>query len=111
MNREDRKAAITAYKARKPVLGIYAVICEATGETWVGLSQRVDTQRNRLWFALRHASSPHRSLQAAWTLHGETAFRFEELDRLGDDVPAFSRLEELKRRLSLWRARLQGAAL
>jgi hypothetical protein len=47
MDRQDRKAAIRAYKERKPAWGVYAVICTATGEAWVGCSQRVDTQKNR----------------------------------------------------------------
>src|SRR5262249_18716115 len=35
MDREDRRAAIAAYKERKPAWGVYAVICTATGEVWV----------------------------------------------------------------------------
>jgi hypothetical protein len=111
MDRQSRKAAIAAYKERKPAYGVFAVICSATGEAWVGCSRHVDTQRNGLWFALRLGSSPHASLQAAWRQHGEPAFRFEELERLRDDFPAISRMDELKKRQVLWRARLQATAL
>ncbi|OYX34473.1 MAG: hypothetical protein B7Y99_05505 [Caulobacterales bacterium 32-69-10] len=111
MDRQDRKAAIAAYKDRKPALGVYAVVCTATGEAWVGHSRHVDTQRNGLWFTLRLGTSPYPSLQAAWGRHGEEAFRFEELERLRDDFPEISRLDELKKRQALWRSRLQASAL
>lgn len=111
MDREDRKAAIAAYKERKPAYGVYAVICTATGEAWVGCSRHVDTQQNGLWFALRQGTSTHAALQAAWKQYGEEAFRFEELERLRDDFPEFSRRAELRKRQDLWRSRLQGWSL
>lgn len=111
MDLRDRKAAIAAYKERKPAYGVYAIICTATGDVWVGRSRHIDTQQNGMWFALRQGSSPHPSLQAAWTLHSEREFRFEELERLREDFPEFGRLDELKRRQALWRARLHASAL
>lgn len=111
MDRHDRKAAVAAYKERKPAYGVYAVICTATGETWVGCSRHVDTQQNGLWFSLRQGSSPFPSLQTAWARHGEPEFRFEELERLREDFPEIGRLDELKKRQGLWRARLQASAL
>lgn len=111
MNPQDRKAAVAAYKERKPAWGVYAVICNATGEAWVGASRHVDTQKNGLFFSLRLGSSPHAALQAAWSLHGEAEFRFEELERLSDSVPDFARKDDLKRRQALWRARLQASDL
>lgn len=111
MNRQDRKAAIAAYKGRKPAFGVYAVICAATGETWVGQSRHVDNQQNGLWFSLRQGSGRCPSLQAAWTRHGEGEFRFEELERLREDFPELTRLDELKRRQTLWLARLHATVL
>ena len=111
MNRQDRKAAIAAYKERKSAWGVYAVICSATGDAWVGRSGHVDTQQNGLWFALRLGKSLYPSLQTAWTQHGEQAFRFEELERLRDDFPEITRLDEVKKRQALWRSRLQASAL
>lgn len=111
MDKQARKAAIAAYKERKPAFGVYAVICTATGEAWVGQSRHLDTQQNGLWFALRHEGCPYRSLQAAWTRHGEAAFKYEELERLRDDFPPLTRARELKNRQTLWTARLQAARL
>lgn len=106
-----RKAAIAEYKERRPAHGVFTVICNATGQAWVGQSRHLDTQQNGLWFALRHRSSPYASLQAVWDLHGEGEFRFEELERLRDDFSALTRPSELKRRQAIWMARLEAVAL
>ena len=111
MDRQARKAAVAAYKERKPAWGIFAVVCNATGETWVGRSPNVDTHKNRLWFALNLGKGNDPGLQAAWAAHGEAEFRYEELDRLREDFPQFARNDELKKRETLWRTRLQASAL
>lgn len=60
MDKSARRAAVAAYKERKPEWGVFAVRCLATGQAWVGESRHLDTQQNGLWFALRHGSSPYR---------------------------------------------------
>ncbi|VTZ23867.1 conserved hypothetical protein [Methylocella tundrae] len=111
MDRQERKAAVAAYKERKPAWGVYAIICAATGEAWVGSSLRVDTQKNRIWFELGLGKSPHAALQAAWNQHGGSVFRFEELERLREDFPELERDDELKKRQALWQSRLQASAV
>ncbi|ADL00923.1 GIY-YIG nuclease family protein [Brevundimonas subvibrioides] len=111
MTRPDRKALIAAYKDRKTIAGVFAVICGATGEVWVGASRHIDTQQNGLWFSLRLGSGRTPSLQAAWAEHGEDAFRFEQLDRLPEDTSALARDTELKSRAALWTARLDARKL
>ena len=111
MDHQARRAAVAAYKDRKPAWGVYAVICSATGATWVGKSRPVDNHQNGLWFSLRTGGARHPDLQAAWREHGEDAFRYEELDRLRDDFPVLSRDDELKKRQALWAARLEATAL
>jgi hypothetical protein len=111
MDGKTRKAAIAAYKERVAAWGVYAVLCTATGEAWVGFSRHVDTQQNGIWFALRTGTSPHASLQAAWRRHGEQEFRFQELERLRSDFPELGRMDELRKRTSLWGSRLVAAHL
>ncbi|MHB8284709.1 MAG: GIY-YIG nuclease family protein [Caulobacteraceae bacterium] len=111
MEQQDRKAATAMYKERGAAYGVYAVICTATGEVWVGRSRHVDTQQNSLWFALKLGTSPYASLQSAWRQHGADEFRFEELDRLRDDYPLLSRWDELKKRQELWRSRLKASSI
>lgn len=111
MTQVDRRALVAAYKERKTNAGVFAVICSATGEAWVGRSQHIDTHKNGLWFSLRFGSYPNRALQSVWREHGEENFRFEELDRLLADVSDLERDGELKRRAALWSARLQASAI
>lgn len=94
-----------------PVWGVYAVICNSTGDVWVGHSLQLDTQHSRLWSSLTLETCKCRELQSLWNTHGQAAFRFEELDRLRSDFPEPDRLSELRQRQALWTARLQGAAI
>ncbi len=99
MTRETRKAALAAWKDRKPDAGIYAVTC---GETvWVGASPTLGAIRNRLWFSLAQGIAPNRAMQRAWTEMGESAFGFEVLERVSDDS-ALARAERLKERAAHW---------
>ena len=111
MSRPDRKALVAAYKERKTVAGVFAVICNATGQVWVGTSRHIDTHQNGLWFSLKHSSGRNRELQSAWSAHGEPEFRFEQLDRLPDDISDMARDTELKSRSALWTRRLGAARL
>lgn len=111
MTRPNRRALIAAFKERQAIAGVFAVICNATGEVWVGRSAHVDTHRNGLWFSLRMGGYPDPGLQSAWRTHGEEGFRFEELDRLRTDISSLERDGELKRRAALWTARLQARVL
>jgi hypothetical protein len=111
MSKPDRKALVAAYKEKKTVAGVFAVVCNATGETWVGQSRHIDTQQNGLWFSLRLGSCRTPSLQAAWRDHGEAEFRYEQLDRLPEDASELMVGPELKKRAALWTARLQASPL
>lgn len=102
MDTGERRAAIARYKERKTVAGIYAVLCRATGQRWAGHAPDLSTIRNRLWFTLRHGSSPHRSLQAAWYAHGAESFAFEEVERLAEETAPYLRDRMLQERLGHW---------
>jgi hypothetical protein len=111
MNKDDRKAAIAAYKDRKVAAGVFALRCAATGEAWVGQARDVSTIRNRIWFTLDHGSHPVKSLQAAWNAHGGDGLAFEELERIDDDLPDYARDTALKERTAAWRSELGAAAV
>src|ERR1051325_4028100 len=105
MDKDQRKAAIAAYKERKPAVGIYALRCCATGQVWVDQTLTLDTIRNRLWFSLRQGRRPLPGLQQAWSAHGGDSFAFEELERLPEDVPPYARDSLLAQRRDYWRAK------
>ncbi|RRH74742.1 GIY-YIG nuclease family protein [Falsigemmobacter faecalis] len=101
MTQTDRKAAIAAYKERASETSVYAVLCEASGETWIGTTPNPDTLQNRLWFTLKMGSATNKSMQAAWDSAGEAAFRYEILARFDDEsaMARKDRAETLAREL------------
>ena len=112
MDRQSRKAAVAAFRERKSEPGIYALTCRPTNERWVGRASDVATIWNRLSVALKMASTPHRSLQAAARKHGAGAFTFEVVERIEetDASPALV-AAILKRRLDHWREALGATAI
>jgi len=80
MTHSARRAAVAAYKERKPQGGIYALRCGPSGEVWLGRSHRLDAQRNAVDFQLRHGGAASPSLRAACRAHGPDAFTFETLE-------------------------------
>jgi hypothetical protein len=52
MNRDERKAAVAAYRERKAAAGIFAVVCQPSGRRWIGRAFDLRTVQNRLWFTL-----------------------------------------------------------
>ncbi|MFG1428966.1 GIY-YIG nuclease family protein [Roseixanthobacter glucoisosaccharinicivorans] len=111
MKGEARKAAVAAYKERKPAAGIYAVRCAPTGQSWLGRARDLATIQTRIWFSLQHGGASNRALQAAWQAHGAEAFTFEAIERLEVEESAYVRDALLKERLAHWRAVLGAAAL
>ena len=111
MNRDQRKAAVSAYWERKSVAGIYAVVCRPSDERWIGRALDLDTVQNRLWFTLRHGSCAHRSLQTAWNAHGPEAFTPDIVERLDDETLGYVRDRALKDRLAHWCSALVAEAI
>lgn len=112
MQKQERKAAIAAYKERKAVPGVFAVRCDASGEAWVGAWADVDTIQNRIWFSLRQGAHHNRDLLTAWKKHGEDQFRFEVLERLDEKDDAFFTPNAfLKTRAAHWLRSLEAKPL
>jgi hypothetical protein len=107
----DRKSAIAAYKERKAAAGIYVVRCAASGEAWVGQATDLAKIQNRVWFTLRQGGHPCRSLQAAWSAHGEGGLTLGECERLDDEETAYVRNALLRERLLHWQAELGAEAI
>jgi hypothetical protein len=107
MDNQTRRQAIRDYKERKVPAGIFAVRCAAAGQSWVGQSQNLEQQKNRIWFGLRQGGFPNPALKAAWAAHGEAAFAFEVLEEVDvTDLSDYARDSILKDRGAHWRAEL-----
>lgn len=106
MSPQERKAAIKAYKERKPRPGIYGVRLKATGRCWAGSAQNLDTTKNGLWQTLNSGRHLDRSLQAEWTRFGESAFEFVILETLKEDLLPLAVKDLLKEKKRLWAEQL-----
>jgi hypothetical protein len=109
--KQTRKAAIQDFKQRTPERGAFAVRCTTTGRVWVGTSPNLAAAKNGLWFMLRTGSSRERGLQEAWNVEGESAFEFEILERLDDDVPQMRIADLLKASKARWATELSAVPL
>lgn len=107
----DRKAALRAYKERRPRPGIYAVRELATGRAWAGSAPNLDTTQNGLWHTLNAGRHLDRSLQAAWVRLGEAAFEFVILEGLEEELSPWVLKETLKARQAEWARRLAEAPI
>lgn len=105
-----RKDLIREYKEKKARPGIFAVRCAASGETWIGSSRNLDTQKNGIWFQLRSGSHVNPAVQAVWNKHGADTFSFDELETVDDENAQMTDLL-LKDRAQHWRAKLGAAKL
>ncbi|MFT3809777.1 MAG: GIY-YIG nuclease family protein [Micropepsaceae bacterium] len=113
MKPQDRKAAITAWKERKPApAGIFSLTCTADGSVWVGESRNLEAQQNSLWFSLRLGSHLNRKAQAAYNAHGREAFVYAECERLAEEDNTGTLQHALLRdKAAEWRVRLGAATL
>lgn len=111
MKSEDRKAAVAAYKKRKPEAGIFAVRCAASGQAWIGQTLNLDTVQNRIWFSLRVGSHANAELQSAWAQHGADTFSFESLETLKDEELPYVRDTLLKERAAHWRTAVKAVVI
>lgn len=98
MDKAARKAAARDWRDSARPVGIFAITCTETGETWIGQAKDLDAIWNRQRFSLQAGGHGHRGLQAAWKAHGEAAFLFEELERFDEDLPAVAVPRRLKDR-------------
>lgn len=102
-----RKAALRAYKERKPRPGAYAVRHVASGRAWVDATPDVDTRKNGLWHSLNDGRHLDRGLQAAWQEHGESAFAYEVLEVIEDEMDPVFLKDALKALKARWADRLK----
>jgi hypothetical protein len=110
MDRSERKAAVSAYKERKTIAGVYAIRCALTGEQWVGAAPDLSTIWTRRSFALRQGIETNKALQSAWNLHGPESFTFRSLEEIDLDELTYGRERALKERIAHWREALGDAA-
>jgi hypothetical protein len=77
----------------------------------VGVSRNLNATKNGSWFCLRNGSHLDKSLQEEWNAQGESAFRYEILDKLDEDVHPLAINDLLKEKKADWIAQLHAQPL
>lgn len=110
MQKNERRQARLAFRERAPRPGIYAFKAEC-GDVWVGRAANLDTIVNRVLFTLRHGSSPHRTLQAAWNRDGGSGITHVELEQLDAEKLGLGLERVLKERHRFWVEKLSASRI
>jgi hypothetical protein len=98
----DRKEAAREFKERKPVPGIYGLVCHTTGRRWIDSSRNLNAVQNGQFFQLRQGLHRNKDLQAEWKSQGEESFEFVVLEALAEDTSPLLLNDLLAERKRVW---------
>jgi hypothetical protein len=107
----NRKEAIAEYKNRKTPRGMFSVRFAADAPVWVDATPDLEAAKNSLLFSLRNGLHINKGLQAEWNTHGESAFRYEVLEKLDDDLAPMAWRDLLKDKRKEWLEKLGARAI
>jgi hypothetical protein len=102
----NKKEAIAEYKNRKTPRGMFVVRFAADGPAWVDATPDLGAAQNGLLYMLRNGMHTNKGLQAEWNTHGESAFQYEILEKLDDDLAPMAWRDLLKDKKKEWVAKL-----
>ena len=94
--KERRKELLTAYKNRKPDMGVISMKCTATGESFLGISKDTRTAFNGIIVRLNSGYHPNRRLLELWKQYGQDGFECAVLQLLEYDDPHEDHTDDLQ---------------
>lgn len=97
MDKTRKKELLEAYKTRRPEMGVIALRCEATGETFLGVSRDIPAGMNSIRMKLSSGFHPNRRLLELWKQHGPEAFTFFTARTLEYEDPGEDHTAELEK--------------
>lgn len=113
MDKNERKAAVAAYKQRKITGGVFRIANRETGRRLLMADLDLKGAENRFRFSQATGSCTYGKLSGDWARYGGTVFEFEALEEIEkkeeQSMEAFR--EELTLLLELWTEREDPAAL
>lgn len=96
MDVKRKKELLSAYRDRRPEMGVIAFRCIRTDEVFLTSAADVPGKINRIHFQLSTGTCPNRRLQELWTQYGEDLFELQVVKRLEYDDPKEDHTEELE---------------
>jgi len=105
----DRAKAKRDFKETKRPMGVYRILNNQDGTSYIGTSTDLVAIINRQKTELKFGTHRHAELLDAWRTFGASQFAFEILDELShrDDCKENPR-EELEILLKMWKSKLQS---
>ena len=101
MDPQRKKQLKQAYHERKPTMGVLAMRCRATGETFLIATNNPQATENGLAARFDGGRHPNKHLQELWNEHGRDGFTFEVVEELDCDDAHEDHAEELQELLDL----------
>ena len=101
MDQQKKKAMVSAWKERHPEMGVMALRCRATGDTFLTAARDTRVGLNRHTFQLSAGMHPNGALQALWKQYGQEGFDRSVVQVLDYEDPAEDHLEDLADLLEL----------
>ena len=96
MNQDRKKELREQYKNRRPEMGVVALTCAATGDSFLGPTTDAQAMFNGLRVKLNGGSHPNKRLQALWKEHGEAGFSMTLVETFDYDDPKDDHKAELE---------------
>lgn len=96
MDQQRKKELLEAYKSRHPEMGVIALLCGATGETFLEISRDIPATMNGIRVKLNAGFHPNRHLLELWKTYGEEGFTFSVAKTLKYEDPAEDHRRELE---------------
>ncbi|MDO5400803.1 MAG: GIY-YIG nuclease family protein [Eubacteriales bacterium] len=96
MEPQRKKQLRENFKNRHPDMGVLAITCTATGDSYLFISKDAATGFNRHTFQLGAGMHPNKALQALWNQYGEAAFTLEPAGLIEYDDPTQDQTEKLE---------------
>lgn len=96
MEKARKKELIEAYKNRCPEMGVIALRCRETGESFLGVSKDVTADFNSARVKLELGSHPNKQLSLLWERYGEGGFDFVVLEALECEDPTEDYTDDLE---------------
>lgn len=96
MDMKRKKELQTAYRERRPEMGVIALRCRATGDTFLGTATDIPAAFNSIRVKLDSGFHPNRELLGLWKQYGAEGFEFFTAERLEYEDAAEDHRDELE---------------
>lgn len=113
MQKDKRKELAAAYKEKRSLGGVVAIICATTGKRLLMSGADIRGLENRFRFSAATGSCVSPRIQADWDRFGAGTFSFEVLETLeqGPDQDAAAFRKDIKELEELWREKYSAPEL